>query len=91
MGQVESSAIVFGGSTIPIAAIATGAPDGTKYVRDDGTLAVPPGSGGAGANTLYAPGSIAAATGNFVLQVKRLELTTTQSVALAGTARLRII
>ena len=46
MGVVESSAIVFGGSTIPISAIATGAPDGTKFVRDDGTLATPAGGGG---------------------------------------------
>ncbi len=31
------------GDLIPIAALATGTPDGSKYVRDDGTLAVPPG------------------------------------------------
>ncbi len=29
-----------------IARLATGTPDGTKFVRDDGTLAVPPGGGG---------------------------------------------
>jgi len=29
---------------IPIARMATGTPDGTKFVRDDGTLATPPGS-----------------------------------------------
>jgi hypothetical protein len=31
---------------LPIANIASGTPDGTKFVRDDGTLAVPPGGGG---------------------------------------------
>lgn len=30
----------------PIARLATGTPDGTKFVRDDGTLAVPAGGGG---------------------------------------------
>ncbi len=30
---------------LPIAHIATGTPDGTKFVRDDGVLAVPPGTG----------------------------------------------
>ncbi len=30
----------------PIARLATGTPDGTKYVRDDGTLQTPPGGGG---------------------------------------------
>ena len=34
---------------VPIAQLASGAPDGTKFVRDDGTLATPPG-GGAGGN-----------------------------------------
>lgn len=32
----------------PIARLATGTADGTKFIRDDGTLAVPPGSGGGG-------------------------------------------
>ena len=31
---------------ITMASLATGTPDGTKFVRDDGTLAVPAGSGG---------------------------------------------
>ena len=33
------------GDKVPIAAIATGTPDGTKFVRDDGTLAAPSGGG----------------------------------------------
>tara|TARA_R110000868_G_scaffold374652_1_gene639138 strand:- start:1526 stop:1792 length:267 start_codon:yes stop_codon:yes gene_type:complete len=87
MGQVESSAIIFGTSTIPMAAMATGTPTGSKFVRDDNTLAVP---SAAGANTAYAPGSFTVATGNFALHVKRLTLTTTQRATLAGDARLRI-
>ncbi len=41
----EADALPLTGSSgvIPIALLATGTPDGTKYVRDDGTLAVPPG------------------------------------------------
>ncbi len=34
------------GDTIPIANLATGTPDGTKFIRDDGTLATPAGGGG---------------------------------------------
>lgn len=33
------------GDRLPISTIATGTPDGTKFVRDDGTLATPSGSG----------------------------------------------
>jgi hypothetical protein len=36
------------GGLVPIAQIASGVPDGTKFVRDDGTLAIPPGGGGGG-------------------------------------------
>lgn len=32
------------GDKIPIASIASGTPDGTKFVRDDGVLAVVPGA-----------------------------------------------
>lgn len=35
------------GGVLPIARLATGTPDGTKFVRDDGTLATPAGGGGA--------------------------------------------
>lgn len=33
---------------VPIANLGTGTPDGTKFLRDDGVLAVPPGTGGGG-------------------------------------------
>lgn len=42
--------------TIPIEHIATGTPDGTKFVRDDGTLAVPAG-GGVGGGDVTGPAS----------------------------------
>lgn len=40
--------------TVAIARIASGTPDGTKFVRDDGTLAVPAGGGGGGSPTYTA-------------------------------------
>ena len=46
VNQVDLTADVVG--ILPIANIATGTPDGTKFVRDDGTLAVPAGGGGGG-------------------------------------------
>lgn len=36
---------------VPIANLASGTPSGSKFVRDDGTLAVPPNSGGTVTNT----------------------------------------
>lgn len=42
---------------VPIANLATGTPDGTKFVRDDGTLAVPAGGGG-GTKTLCRWGAL---------------------------------
>jgi hypothetical protein len=44
IGQIDLTTDVTG--VLPIANIASGTPDGTKFVRDDGTLAVPPGGGG---------------------------------------------
>ena len=34
--------------TIPISNLGTGTPDGTKFLRDDGTFATPAGGGGSG-------------------------------------------
>jgi hypothetical protein len=46
-----------GGATIPISDIATGTPDGTKFVRDDGTLATPAGGGGSSPVVFVATGA----------------------------------
>lgn len=51
MGQVNLSTMVTG--VLPVANFATGTPTGSKFVRDDGVLAVPPGgSGGSATNAL---------------------------------------
>jgi hypothetical protein len=45
-GTTSGTVPVLGtGGTLPIARLATGTPNGTKFVRDDGTLATPAGSG----------------------------------------------
>lgn len=53
----------------------------------DPSYAAPVGGSG---NTLYAPGSVTVATGNFQLHIKRLQLTTTQRLTAAGTGRFRL-
>lgn len=57
---------------VPVAQLASGTPDGTKFVRDDGTLATPAGGGGgASKDSLYynSAGAIDV-TGYDILQVK---------------------
>lgn len=51
--QIDLTADVSG--ILPIANIATGTPDGTKFVRDDGTLAVPAGGGGGDVSKVGTP------------------------------------
>lgn len=45
-------------SLVPMTQLATGTPDGTKFVRDDGTLVVPGGGGGGMSNPMTAVGDI---------------------------------
>lgn len=44
-GAANGYASLGAGGLVPMAQIATGTPNGTKFVRDDGTLAAPPGGG----------------------------------------------
>jgi len=48
------ASIPVGAGIIPIANLASGTPDGTKYIRDDGTLVTPSG-GGSSSSTIYMP------------------------------------
>jgi hypothetical protein len=50
-GAANGYAPLNSSSRVPIANIASGTPDGTKFIRDDGTLAVPAGTGGGGSST----------------------------------------
>lgn len=49
LSNFSSSGLINGltqiSNVVPIAHLATGTPDGTKFIRDDGALATPPGSG----------------------------------------------
>lgn len=72
-----------------MARLASGTPTGSKFIRDDGVLAVPAGGGG-GSDPSYTPGSFTVATGTGRLIIKRMQLVTTDRATVAGTARLRI-
>jgi hypothetical protein len=48
-GAANGYASLGAGGLVPIAQLASGTPDGTKFVRDDGTLVTPSGGGGGGA------------------------------------------
>jgi len=63
-GTNLSATTAFSSGTVPIARLASGTPDGTKFIRDDGTLATPSGGGGGNASTNVAQGWSAAQTFN---------------------------
>jgi hypothetical protein len=44
------------GDKVPIAALATGTPDGTKFIRDDGALVTPAGGGASPARAFFLAG-----------------------------------
>lgn len=48
-GAANGYASLGAGGLVPIGQLASGTPDGTKFVRDDGVLATPPGGGGGSA------------------------------------------
>lgn len=50
------------GGLVAMARLATGTPDGTKFVRDDGSLAVPSGGGGGSTSNPLAPTGVLAET-----------------------------
>ena len=56
---------------ITVASLATGTPDGTKFVRDDGTLATPP--GGVPSNVFSATATVAADTSYIVASYLKVE------------------
>lgn len=67
-GAASGYAGLGAGGLVPIAQLASGTPDGTKYIRDDGTLVTPAGGGGVSGVTfpitVVFDGGTAAITGN---------------------------
>jgi hypothetical protein len=61
---------------LAVARLATGTPDGTKFVRDDGTLAVPAG----GSSTYYGQGVATAAAANTVITLGSTPIVGSESV-----------
>lgn len=58
-GIANGYAALGSGARVPMAQLASGTPDGTKFVRDDGTLVVPAGGGGGGmSNPMTTAGDI---------------------------------
>lgn len=74
-------------SRVPIANLASGVPDGTKFIRDDGTLVTPAG-GGAVSSVFTRTGAVVATSGDYtVAQVTGAEATANKG-AVSGYAGL---
>lgn len=70
-GAVNGYASLGAGGRVPVSQLGSGTPDGTKFLRDDGTFSVPAGGGGASKDSLYvnSAGTISVA-GYDIVQVK---------------------
>lgn len=89
VGHTHAASEVVSG-VLAAARIATGTPDGTKFLRDDQVWAAPTATIAAPFIGDQAPGSFTIPTGKFGLHGKRLTLTSTQRATIQGTARLII-
>lgn len=69
---------------IPIANLATGTPDGTKFVRDDGTLAVPASSGAVWTGLQVDTGATSKRSGTFTITDAAIAPGTAVAVLLAA-------
>lgn len=76
------------GALVPISQLGSGTPTGAKFLRDDGTLAVP--AGGGSSDPSYSPGSFTVETETGRLIIGRMKLTGSQRATVLGTGRLRI-
>ncbi len=92
-GAVDLAASAAVTGILPIANLATGTPDGTKFVRDDGTLATPSGTGAPSTATYLtqtADAGLSAEQALSSLATGVMKVTTTtgvvSSIALAGNA-----
>ena len=95
-GTLDAAAVTTG--RFAMLRLATGTPDGTKFVRDDGTLAVPPGGGSTsypgvtsdGAGGLTLTGGIATGVGSGVATTVDFLQGTAPPAQAANTFRLRV-
>lgn len=75
-GVADGYAELDGTGVVPIAQLATGTPTGSKFVRDDNTLATPPGGAGASATTVEIDlGATARCEGRFTITDAAIEAT----------------
>lgn len=79
-GAANGYASLGAGGRVPVAQLASGTPDGTKFLRDDGAFAVPAGGGGAATATMNGVINVVDAAYGAVLD----EQTVTDGVVAAG-------
>jgi hypothetical protein len=88
LGQIDVTTDITG--IVPIANLATGTPDGTKFVKDDGTLAVPAGGGDVAASGTPVDGQISVWTSASAIEGDAALTfdTTTDTLAVGGAIEL---
>jgi len=91
-GAANGYAGLGAGGLVPMAQLATGTPSGTKFVRDDGTLAAASGSAADPLLRTRSLGTLTVNTGEIaVVLAGGVILTGSERITLAGTGRMRVM
>ena len=77
------------GDILPIEVLATGTPDGTQFVRDDGVLAIP-GAGNA-LKIIYTNETLTVATNTQMVAAMNITFLGTGGLVVSGTGRLAVL
>jgi hypothetical protein len=88
-GVADGYASLGADALVPQDQLGAGVQDGTKFLRDDGTWSAPTASVTDPNPQSYTPGTFSVATGKYVITARRIQLTGSQRITLAGTAHWR--
>jgi len=78
-------------SLVPMAQLASGAPNGSKFIRDDNTLQVVTASVTDPNPQSFTPGSFTVPAGKYVILMGRMQTLGVERVVVQGTGRIKVL